>query len=218
VNRRSGASALWNGGMTIHSHWPSACPKCPIKVRCTPSDYRRLRRWEHEKVLDAMQRRLDRTPKHQNYAGKPANRRAPLRHAESLDGSSALLDENAPEDQNGDELARARLQPEACDEDRWDATADPGYQGVGAEFLLLRPLLLYRWTECTHRMGAARPRARVQGRLRARPYGGVIGNSTDDRQTRRTPHRLLRRSSSVGKTGETVVGQTQNGSSTSSAR
>jgi len=27
----------------------------------------------------------------------PANRRTPLRHAESLDGSNALLDENAPE-------------------------------------------------------------------------------------------------------------------------
>jgi hypothetical protein len=49
-------------GLTIHTYWSSACPRCPIKNRCTPSDYRRIRRWEHEEVLEAMQRRLDRLP------------------------------------------------------------------------------------------------------------------------------------------------------------
>jgi hypothetical protein len=33
-----------------------------MKARCTPSDYRRISRWEHEGVLEAMQRRLDRQP------------------------------------------------------------------------------------------------------------------------------------------------------------
>src|SRR6266550_2951921 len=28
-------------GMTLHKYWSSACPKCPIKARRTPSDYRR---------------------------------------------------------------------------------------------------------------------------------------------------------------------------------
>ena len=49
-------------GMMIHLYWSSACPKCPLKNRCTPSDYRRIRRWEHEEVLEAMQRQLDRMP------------------------------------------------------------------------------------------------------------------------------------------------------------
>jgi len=49
-------------GLTNHKYWPSACPKCPLKARCTPSDYRRISRWEHEAVLEAMQRRLDRMP------------------------------------------------------------------------------------------------------------------------------------------------------------
>jgi hypothetical protein len=49
-------------GMTLHKYWPSACPKCPIKAQCTPSDYRRITRWEHEAVLEAMQARLDRQP------------------------------------------------------------------------------------------------------------------------------------------------------------
>ena len=37
-------------------------PACPIKAQCTTSDYRRIRRWEHEAVLEAMQQRLDRQP------------------------------------------------------------------------------------------------------------------------------------------------------------
>ena len=48
--------------MNLRVYWPSACPRCPLKGRCSPSDYRRIRRWEHEGVLEAMQRRLDRKP------------------------------------------------------------------------------------------------------------------------------------------------------------
>jgi transposase len=49
-------------GMTMNKYWSSACPRCPLKARCTPSDYRRITRWEHEAVLEAMQLRLDRQP------------------------------------------------------------------------------------------------------------------------------------------------------------
>ncbi|MCP2092039.1 UNVERIFIED_ORG: transposase [Paraburkholderia sediminicola] len=45
-----------------NGYWPSACPRCPMKARCSPSDSRRIRRWEHEHLLEAMQRRLDREP------------------------------------------------------------------------------------------------------------------------------------------------------------
>lgn len=33
-----------------------------MKAQCTPSTERRVTRWEHEAVLDAMQMRLDQTP------------------------------------------------------------------------------------------------------------------------------------------------------------
>jgi len=49
-------------GMTLHKYWSSACPRCPLKRQCTTSRYRRITRWEHEAVLEAMQRRLDRKP------------------------------------------------------------------------------------------------------------------------------------------------------------
>jgi transposase len=63
----AGERSIWRmttieRGQTLHRYWPCACPGCPIKARCTPADYRRITRWEHEAVLEAMQRRLDRTP------------------------------------------------------------------------------------------------------------------------------------------------------------
>lgn len=49
-------------GLTYHRYWSSQCPQCSIKSKCTPSTYRRVSRWEHEDLLDAMQRRLDQAP------------------------------------------------------------------------------------------------------------------------------------------------------------
>ena len=49
-------------GLQIRRYWTSACPSCPMKAKCTPSNYRRISRWEHEPVLEAVQRRLDRLP------------------------------------------------------------------------------------------------------------------------------------------------------------
>ena len=50
------------GGLNIQVYWSSACPRCLIRSQCTTGDYRRIRRWEHETVLETMQRRLDRQP------------------------------------------------------------------------------------------------------------------------------------------------------------
>jgi transposase len=49
-------------GMTLHSYWCSVCPACPMKEQCTTGKERRVKRWEHEAVIDAMQARLDRDP------------------------------------------------------------------------------------------------------------------------------------------------------------
>jgi transposase len=50
-------------GMTMNTYWTTKCADCPMKARCTSSKQpRRIRRWEHEAVVDAMQERLDRKP------------------------------------------------------------------------------------------------------------------------------------------------------------
>jgi transposase len=40
----------------------TACFTCPLKPKCTPDKLKRIKRWKHERVLDAMQARLDRMP------------------------------------------------------------------------------------------------------------------------------------------------------------
>ena len=63
----AGQRAIWRfktieHGMVIHKYWSSACPRCPIKAQCTTGEYRRIARWEHEAVLEAMERRLEKMP------------------------------------------------------------------------------------------------------------------------------------------------------------
>ncbi len=51
-------------GMTLHRYWDLAsCTACSLKSRCTTGKERRITRWEHEAVIEAMQARLDRAPK-----------------------------------------------------------------------------------------------------------------------------------------------------------
>jgi transposase len=49
-------------GLNLHRYWSSCCQQCGIKTQCTPSTERRVTRWEHENVLEAMQTRLDQAP------------------------------------------------------------------------------------------------------------------------------------------------------------
>jgi transposase len=63
----AGERAIWRfktieHDQVIHKYWSSACPQCPIKAQCTTGDYRRIARWEHEAVLEAMQKRLEKMP------------------------------------------------------------------------------------------------------------------------------------------------------------
>jgi hypothetical protein len=63
----AGQSLIWrfttvDKGMTLHCYWSSACKACPLKAQCTPAAQRRIKRWEHEAVIEAMQQRLDHDP------------------------------------------------------------------------------------------------------------------------------------------------------------
>jgi hypothetical protein len=49
-------------GKTLCSYWTSGCESCAIKHRCTPSKERRIKRWEHEDILERVQKRLDDDP------------------------------------------------------------------------------------------------------------------------------------------------------------
>jgi len=63
----AGQSLTWRSsriehGLNLHRYWCSSCQQCPVKAQCTPSTERRVSRWEHEDILEAMQTRLDKAP------------------------------------------------------------------------------------------------------------------------------------------------------------
>jgi transposase len=49
-------------GLNLRRYWTNACRTCALKSRCTTAVQRRITRWEHEHVLEAVQRRLDENP------------------------------------------------------------------------------------------------------------------------------------------------------------
>jgi len=81
-------------GLTLRTYWSSACPHCPMKSQCTPSEYRRIRRWEHEAVLEAMQRRLNRAPEASRLRRQTAEH--PFGTLKSWMGSTHFLTRTLP--------------------------------------------------------------------------------------------------------------------------
>ena len=49
-------------GQKLRRYWTNACRHCALKQRCTTGPQRRITRWEHEHVLEAVQKRLDENP------------------------------------------------------------------------------------------------------------------------------------------------------------
>lgn len=63
----AGERLIWRmtsqeNGRTLHRYWSSSCKTCSMKSQCTTSTERRIARWEHEAVLEAVQLRLDQKP------------------------------------------------------------------------------------------------------------------------------------------------------------
>jgi hypothetical protein len=61
-------------GLILRRDRPNACRVYPIKQAYTTAKERRITRWEHERVLEAVQRRLDEHPERMRH------RRATVEH------------------------------------------------------------------------------------------------------------------------------------------
>src|ERR1019366_10024797 len=46
-------------GLVLRHYWTNVCRTCALKAQCTKGPQRRIKRWEHEYVVDAVQARLD---------------------------------------------------------------------------------------------------------------------------------------------------------------
>jgi transposase len=49
-------------GLVLRHYWTNACRTCALKAQCTKGPQRRIKRWDHEYVVDAVQARLDKNP------------------------------------------------------------------------------------------------------------------------------------------------------------
>ena len=49
-------------GRTLRRYWTNGCQDCAIKHLCTTGKERRIARWEHEHLLEEVERRLDENP------------------------------------------------------------------------------------------------------------------------------------------------------------
>ena len=66
--------------MVLRRYATKACRNCAIKNACTTGKERRITRWEHEHVLDAVQRRLDEHPERcASVVRRSSTRSAPSR-------------------------------------------------------------------------------------------------------------------------------------------
>ena len=61
-------------GRTMRRYYAKVCQSCVLKDQCTDGKERRIARWEHEDVLEEVQRRLDENP------GKMRQRRETVEH------------------------------------------------------------------------------------------------------------------------------------------
>jgi transposase len=100
-----------------------ACLTCVLKPRCTPDkQVKRLKRWEHEGVLDKMQARLDHMPEamtiRRQTVEHPFGTLKAWRHP--------LRDQDSRKGQDRDEPAGAGLQYEANDQHLWRQPANAG--------------------------------------------------------------------------------------------
>jgi hypothetical protein len=63
-NRRTAQVPYTNveNGLKLRHYWTNVCQSCAIKHNCTTGKERRITRWEHEHVVEAVQKRLDQNP------------------------------------------------------------------------------------------------------------------------------------------------------------
>jgi transposase len=81
-------------GQTMRRYFSSACSRCTIKSNCTTAQYRRIDRWEHEAVVDAVQARLDREPERMRARRETVEH--PFGTIKSWMGSSRFLTRGIP--------------------------------------------------------------------------------------------------------------------------
>jgi transposase len=81
-------------GRVLRRYWTTRCGSCPLKPQCTTGLERRIPRWEHEQVLEAVQRRLDEHPEAMRIRRETAEH--PFATLKARMGTTPLLTKTLP--------------------------------------------------------------------------------------------------------------------------
>ena len=94
-------------GQQLRRYWTNACRDCALKASCTTGKERRITRWEHEHVLEAVQSAPRQEPP--GHAAASGDSRASVRHMKDADGGDALPEQDAPKGRHRDGARGSRL-------------------------------------------------------------------------------------------------------------
>ncbi len=111
-------------GKVLRRYWTTACSKCPLKPHCTTGPERRIARWEHEHLLDAVQQRLDANPQAMRQRRETVEH--PFGTMKARMGATHFLTKTLPKVAAEMALSRARLQSDAGHEHHRHQAADRG--------------------------------------------------------------------------------------------
>ena len=111
-------------GQQLRRYWTNACRTCAIKDQCTTGNERRITRWEHEHVVEAVQERLDANPQAMRQRRETVEH--PFGTMKARMGATHFLTKTLPKVATEMALSRARLQSDARHEHRRRQAADRG--------------------------------------------------------------------------------------------
>jgi hypothetical protein len=81
-------------GKVLRRYWTTVCGQCALKPQCTTGPQRRIPRWEHERVLEAVQDRLDKNPEAMRVRRETAEH--PFATIKARMGTTPLLTKTLP--------------------------------------------------------------------------------------------------------------------------
>jgi DDE family transposase len=116
-------------GQNVRIYFTNECGGCPLKSRCTTGKERRVRRWEHEHVVDAARDRLEALPEAMTIRRRTVEH--PFGTLKAWMGHTHFLMKGLAKVNPRNEPVRPRLQFEAHDLDIGRGIAhhyDPGVE------------------------------------------------------------------------------------------
>src|SRR5438477_3268577 len=115
-------------GQQLRRYWTNACRDCALKASCTTGKERRITRWEHEHVLEEVQRRLDNNPQAMRQRRETVEH--PFGTMKARMGGDALPHQNASKSSRRDGSLGPGLQSDTGHEHRRYQAADGCDRGL----------------------------------------------------------------------------------------